>query len=141
MKKLLSIIIALFCIITLSSCGQTETQQETRADEKYENVCVDIGVNEDGYYGLMADVEIHRDTDGELGYIYIENPALLAFCVSSKWDGGVYILKQTEGNEIIDTLTEIAETLETAGNSELADQLNEVISTLGYSGPITKAST
>lgn len=52
--------------------------------ETYENMCVDIGVNGDGYYSLMSDVEINY-VDNEIGYIYLDEPTLLSYVISSKY--------------------------------------------------------
>lgn len=150
MKRALSIVLtALMLLFVITACTpQTETpQQEQPSDtytehtEEYNKVCVDIGVNEDGYYGLMADVTLHYNGDGSLEYVTVIDPALLAFNVSSQRGGGVYVIDLPDGNEAIDELSALAEELKAAGNEEYAERLNRIIEIITSGGPFTQAST
>lgn len=147
MKRILSITLAIFLVFSLASCaGESKTAtevEETHGErtETHENMCVDIGVNEDGYYALMSDVEIHYGESGNPEWVYIDDPVLLAFCVSSEMDGGVYILDLTEGEKVITELTEIAIVLEDAGLDEYAQRIYSVLEIISNSGPFTQAST
>lgn len=150
MKRALSIVLtALMLLFAITACTpQTETpQQEQPSDtytehtEEYNTVCVDIGVNEDGYYGLMADVTLHYNDDGSLEYVTVIDPALLAFNVSSDRGGGVYLIDLPDGNEAIDELSAIAEEMRAAGMEEYAERINKIIEIFTNSGPLTQAST
>lgn len=143
MKRIVQLFICLAIVFALTSCGQqtvpagSETPEER--SERYEQVCVDIGVNEDGYYGLMADVEINY-YGKELEYIYIDDPALLAFCVSSE-RGGVWLIDLEKGNQIIDELTEVSEALKEAGLTDYGSRIDAIIEKIASCGPFTQAST
>ena len=144
MKRILSIILVLI-MLSLTACGATPNKQ-TEADppdgertKEYESVCVDIGVHDDGYYGLMANVSIHYNEDGTLGWITVLDPALLAFNVSSTLGGGVYIINLPDGNKAIDELSSVSEALKAAGMTDYAERIDAVIAIIG--SPITQAST
>ena len=144
MKRILSIILVLI-MLSLTACGATPNKQ-TEADppdgertEEYESVCVDIGVHDDGYYGLMANVSIHYNEDGTLGWITVLDPALLAFNVSSTLGGGVYVINLPDGNKAIDELSSVSEALKAAGMTNYAERIDAVIAIIG--SPITQAST
>lgn len=144
MKRILSILLVLI-MLSLTACGATPNKQ-TEADppdgertEEYESVCVDIGVHDDGYYGLMANVSIHYNEDGTLGWITVLDPALLAFNVSSTLGGGVYVINLPDGNKAIDELSYISEALKAAGMTDYAERIDAVIAIIG--SPITQAST
>ena len=141
MKKVLTITLCVILLLVCASCTKPPEDAGTVEPTKYENLCVDIGVNEDGYYGLMSDVEIHYGEDGSVDWIYLDDPVVLAFKVSSEWDGGVYLLKQSAGNNAIDTLAEVSAELHDEGNDDLAARVDAVISIIGNAGPITEAST
>lgn len=115
------------------------TTDEERT-EKYNDICVDIGINEDGYYALMGDIEINYSKDA-VDYIYVEDPAVLTFNVSSEYKGGVWVMDLDEGQKAIDELTEIVEILKASGNSELTSRIETVIETISNSGPFTQAIT
>lgn len=144
MKRILSILLVLI-MLSLTASGETPNKQ-TEADppdgkrtEEYESVCVDIGVHDDGYYGLMANVSIHYNEDGTLGWITVLDPALLAFNVSSTLGGGVYVINLPDGNKAIDELSSISVALKAAGMTDYAERIDAVIAIIG--SPITQAST
>ena len=88
MKKILSLLLIIALLFTLAGCGAGEateadtsppTQESTEPTEErveYDNLYIDIGVNEDGYYGLMGPAELTY-YNGELVSVYIDDPALL----------------------------------------------------------------
>lgn len=137
MKKLLALLLSLSMVFPLSGCGDQKPDEETI---NYKVVCTDIKVNEDGYYALTGPVELTY-YQGELTNIYIDDPTLLYFAVSSRFDGGVYILDLTEGEALIGELTAISEELTESGNTALAERINQMIEQLQNCGPITGAST
>ncbi len=150
MKKLFAVLLVLV-LLTLTACDAApeipgETPSETVTSEvqdetkNAEHICVDIAVNQSGFYSLFADAELQYH-DGEIDCIYITNPALLAFQVSEQFGGGVYLLNLDEGEYIVDALTEIANTMKGKGEDNLAEQLEYIINTITESGPITNAST
>lgn len=152
MKRLLSLLLIIALLLTLAGCGAGETteadtspptQEITKPTEErvaYDNLYIDIGVNEDGYYGLMGPAELTY-YDGELMSVYVDDPALLYFTVSSFWGGGVYLVDMPDGDTIIDELSAVAEQLKATGQTELAAKIDAIIEIFVQSGPITGAST
>ena len=136
MKKLLAILLSLSIVLAFAGC-QTKESEVTSEQVAEDFVCIGIRTHEDGYYSLMSSVELSY-YEGELSEIYIDEPTLLAFAVSSFYNGGVYILDLTEGEELINELSAIAEETE---NPELAERINAIIEHLRQIGPITGAST
>lgn len=119
----------------------TATTEFSRERVKtYENICVDVGTDGDGYYALMSNVEIHYD-ENDISYFYIDDPTLLAFRVSSEYNGGVWVLDLDEGEKVLNDLREVNEILKKSGNTELSEKLQNSIDILEYSGPFTQAST
>lgn len=154
MKKNFSGITACFLMLSLA-IGESSALAEMKIDqtpktkvvttdeertEKYNDICADIGINEDGYYALMGDIEINYSKDA-VDYIYVEDLAVLTFSVSSEYKGGVWVLDLDEGQKAIDELTEVVEILKASGNSELTSRIEAVIETISNSGPFTQAST
>lgn len=152
MKKILSLLLIFALLFTLAGCGAGETteadtspptQESTEPTEErveYDNLYIDIGVNEDGYYGLMGPAELTY-YNGELESVYIDDPALLYFAVSSFFGGGVYLVDMPDGDAIIDELSAVAEELKATGQTELAAKIDAIIAVFVQSGPITGAST
>ena len=136
MKKLLAILLSLSMVLAFTGC-QTKEPEVTSEQVAEDFVCIGIRTHEDGYYSLMSSVELSY-YEGKLSEIYIDEPTLLAFAVSSFYNGGVYILDLTEGEELINELSAIAEETE---NPELAERINAIIEHLRQIGPITGAST
>lgn len=136
MKRILSLFICSILLISLCSCAAAPEERT----ETYKRACIDIGVNEDGYYGLAGDVDIHYSGDN-LDYIYVEDPCVLAFNASSERGGGVWLLDLEDGNTAIDELTTVAEALKEAGQTEYAEKINAVIEIIAKGGPLTSAST
>lgn len=152
MKKLLVALLTIMLVLSFTSCGKavedTETTAETEADteelaatiphDHYENMCIDVNIHEDGYYSFYGDVDLYY-YNGELSDVFIQNPTLLAFDVSSFYDNGFYFMKLSEGDKVIDKLTEVAAALEAAGRSDLAEKVNGAIESIGL--PWEQAST
>ena len=65
-----------------------------------ERMPVGIKVGEEGYYSVMADVELVY-YKGEIAEVYLDNPTLLAFRVSENWDGGAVVYDYAEVERII----------------------------------------
>ena len=136
MKKLLAILLSLSMVLAFTGCQTKEPEVASeRVAEDF--VCVSSRAHEDGYYSLMSSVELTY-YEGELSEIYIDEPTLLAFAVSSFYNGGVYILDLAEGEELINELSAIAAEIE---DPELAERINAIIEYLQQIGPITGAST
>jgi len=136
MKKLLAILLSLSMVLAFTGC-QAKEPEVTSERVAEDHVCIGIRAHEDGYYSLMSSVELTY-YEGELSEIYIDEPTLLAFAVSSFYSGGVYILDLTEGEELINELSAIAAEIE---DPELAERINAIIEYLQQIGPITGAST
>ena len=152
MRKLLSLLLIIALLLPVAGGGAGETteadtspptQESTEPTEErvaYDNIYIDIGVDEDGYYGLMGPAELTY-YDGELVSVYVDDPALLYFAVSSFWGGGVYLVDMPDGDTIIDELSAVAEQLKATGQTELAAKIDAIIAVFVQSGPITGAST
>lgn len=153
MKKLLSLLLIIALLLTFAGCGAGNTDTEPTAAPPtqeaaepteevvaYDLINIDIGVNEDGYYGLMGPAELTY-YNGQLTNVYVDDPALLYFAVSSEFGGGVYLVDMADGDAIIDDLSAVAEELKAAGQTELAAKIDAIIAVFVQSGPITGAST
>lgn len=57
----------------------------------YEQICVNIDYGDGCCYMLYADVSVNYD-DGEVSNIVINNPELLAYDVTEKYEGGLYVI-------------------------------------------------
>lgn len=132
MKKLLAILLSISMVLAFTGCQTKESEQISE-----DFVCIGIRTHEDDYYSLMSSVELSY-YEGELSEIYIDEPTLLAFAISSRYNGGVYILDLTEGEAFINELSAIAEEID---NPELVERVNALIEKLQQIGPITGAST
>lgn len=158
MKKLLALLLALVLVV-LTACGTTPAvdnaeppvNNETTASDNSsaapdnendvaDNIVVGISVGEDGYYCLMADVELGY-YEGDIVEIGITDPALLSFQVSENFDYGVYIFSLTEGDAILETLAEVMQELESTGQNELAARIRLILDDFSNAGPIISAST
>ena len=154
MKRILSLMVIFALLLAFSACSTptegvytsdteippTATQDAQEEVVAVEHAYIDIGVNEDGYYGLMGSLEI-RYYGGEVESVYIDDPTLLYFNVSSEWGDGVYIFRMPEGDAIIDDLTAVAEELKAAGHSDLGAKVDAIIDSFTNAGPIEGAST
>ena len=154
MKRILSLMVIFALLLAFSACSAppegvytsdtesppTATQDAQEEVVTVEHAYIDIGVNEDGYYGLMGPLEI-RYYGGEVESVYIDDPTLLYFNVSSEWGDGVYIFRMPEGDAIIDDLTAVAEELKEAGHNDLGAKVDAIIDSFTNAGPIEGAST
>lgn len=73
--------------------------------------------------------------------VYVEEPAILAFSVSSEYQGGVWILDLNEGNSVLASLEEVRTALSQNGNTDLAEKIDAVIQQFETAGPFTNVST
>lgn len=121
--------------VAISSVEPIQKKVETR-----ESLCIDVEINGDGYYALMSDAEIHYG-ENEIDYIYLNDPILLAFNVSSEYNGGVWVLDLDEGEKILSELAEVNEALKANENGKLSERVEYAIQLLENSGPFTYAST
>lgn len=119
-----------------SLAGQTALPQTQR----YEDVFVDIRANGDGHYSLVGTAEVQL---GERGVerLTLEEPALLAFSVSSAYAGGVWVMDLKQGETVLSSLREVQTSLSRSGNTALAQEIGSVIAQLETAGPYTQAST
>lgn len=143
-RKVTAMILAVLMTATLAGCGQQ--QEEEGSVEAFvptgeiaaEGVTVDVEVNGDGHYTYLADVAVDFGEDGLIQAVTVENTALLAFSVSSLYEGGVYLYSGTEMQEVIAQLESAAD----AAEDEAAKELIEgVIEALANGGPIVGEST
>lgn len=151
MRKIFALLLAL--VMLLTGCGApapatsdtvvsepASTEGHTEETVYSEYAVIDIAVNDDGYYCLMGQISVDL-FDGEPIAVVIDDPALLAFQVSSQMDGGVYVFKLNEGDAVIECLTAVMEELTATGKTELAAEIQEVLDIFSCSGPFIQAST
>lgn len=161
--KFLLLMLIISMTLTISGCS-SEAPEQSQLDEKpdielsaedellsselpisdepqrFESVIVDIQTGGDGYYSLMSDVEVQVGEHG-IESVFVEEPVLLAFSVSSEHQGGVWILDLNKGEEVIESLKKIQERLSEEGSDDLAAELASAIEKIEMSGPFTQAST
>lgn len=140
MKKILALLLAASICLVMTACAKSveasppsESEAET---EKSTVIYIDVG--EQGCYNLLADVELNYDDDGELTYISLTDPTLLAFSVSERWEGGVCLIS---GSEMTEIMTLLHEMLQTYRSDALQDDLIKVIEMLENHPAMTGAST
>ncbi len=139
--RFLLLMLVISMTLTISGCSSSAPEQsQTDEPQRFESVIVDIQTGGDGYYNLMSDVEVQVGERGIEG-VFVEEPVLLAFSVSSEHQGGVWILDLKEGEEVIESLKEIQERLAEEGSIDLAAELASAIEKVEMSGPFTQAST
>lgn len=145
MKRLLMLLMAAVLCLNLTACAEPIKEQEEQPvqevteDENVtcEMVCVGVEVGEQGYYSLLADVELDY-YDGKVSAVYIIDPALLAFSVSERWAGGVCLMS---GEDMAELMTLLHEMLQTYRSEALQEDILKVIEMLENSPAITGAST
>ena len=142
-KKLIAGLITLAMAATLAGCGQRPEEGTVEAfvptgEISAESVCLDMTLNEDGYYSMFADVTVDFGDDGPIQAVEVDNTALLAFKVSSYYPGGIYLYAGEDMQELIARLKDAADA---AGDSEAKDLIESVIEELEMGGPIEGAST
>ena len=139
--RFLLLMLVISMTLTISGCSSSAPEQsQTDEPQRFESVIVDIQTGGDGYYNLMSDVEGQVGERGIEG-VFVEEPVLLAFSVSSEHQRGVWILDLKEGEEVIESLKEIQERLAEEGSIDLAAELASAIEKVEMSGPFTQAST
>lgn len=114
MKKIIAVLICLCLCASFSGCSSKNTpsdaETENKEDDYYENICVDITTEGDGFYSTFADVTVVYHGNG-VSYIVVENPTVLAFKVSDKYDGGVCLIDGAEIEQMIHSLTAAMDSL------------------------------
>lgn len=141
MKKIITFTMCVFLLAAFSACASSQDSTGARI-VKYSGLPVDITVNTDGKYALAGGETYICYTDEDtISNIIVENPFLVGYKVSSEWDGGVYIMKQSTAGAALEVLTEVASELKEIGDEDRADRLYEVINTIESAGPYTGAST
>ena len=117
-----------------------DTDAHTEETLYCESAIIDLTVHDDGYYCLMSDISVTM-YDGQPIAVVIDDPALLAFQVSTFMDGGVYVFKLNEGDAVIESLTAVMEELTAKGETDLAAEIQEALDVFSVSGPFIQAST
>lgn len=117
-----------------------DEQAQEKEIQQSDHALVDIAVNGDGHYSLMGDVKVQFDGE-QVESISIKEPMLLAFSVSSKHQGGVWIMDRDEGEDMLASMEELHRILSQSGNTDLAKQVHALIERFEMAGPISGAST
>lgn len=146
----ISLLLLTLPIVVYASEDENTNELELRNDnieiipkvetKNYENMCVDIKINEDGFYSLMSNVQVHY-VNGEIDYLSLDEPTLLSFVISSQYNHALWLLDKNEGEKIINNLTELKNELEKQGDDEQAIKIKNIIEYFKNIGPITGAST
>ena len=142
MKKVLQFLLVLSIIFALVSCSTSSVNDTTNEVESYQSneVIVDISDDYYGYFSNYADVTIEYDNDtGMIHYIHVDNPALLAFEIDDRHEGG---LGTVTGNEVNFMLTNLQNYASNADMSEEdAEMFRKVLDILNGISCIEGAST
>lgn len=135
-----AIIFAVAIVLTFQGCTEEKEAEQTVEDGTValENVCVDIGIDGNGYYGLMGDCELTY-YNGEITAIYVNDPVLLAFKVSDQYEGGVCTMSGAEMAELMEMLEDLRQIY--ADNEELQAAVVQIIELLEMHPAVTGAST
>lgn len=152
MKKTIKLIsMLLLILLLLSGCAgnvdvpevsQPSNLSEASNELTTEPVRVIIDVYDEywGQYCLMSEVKFeHYDEDGLPDYIWVENPALLAFAVGDEFEGG---LGSVEGTSVEYMISHIQEYVDTHA-LEYDDQqmFEEILNILNNIVVVTGSST
>lgn len=116
-----------------AGAGQEQTLSLNRIN-------MDIEDADGRYYNALADVEIYYE-QGKPIYMSVENPALLSFQLSSKYHGGIWLLNQEEGNQMLSDLKDMKEQFNQQGLEKYCEQVERMIQQLDNAGPVTGAGT
>lgn len=146
MKKVIAILICICLCISFAGCANRSTLSESveiadvpetseqvteKEDEYYEQVCVDIATEGNGCYSTFSDVTIAYYED-KVSYILIENPTLLAFQVSDRYEGSVCLIDGVELEQMIQSLIDAKNALsETDVASAYIDIVLEILQSKG----------
>lgn len=112
----------------------------TQDVETLENIHIDVQANGDGFYCLRSDAEIQY-VDNQIVDIFINDPTLFSFSVSSEYHGGVWLMNLDDGEQILAGITEVRNALDSNENEDLLQELDEILHILEHSGPYTNSST
>ena len=139
MKRIIAILMALVLTVLLAACGGESEQPDKDIVEEYKSAVVDISDADNGFFNTMADVELHYYA-GELSYILVKEPTLLAFKVSDEWVGGMCVYSGEQICDILQMLVELEASFMDDEDARL-DDVELIIDKLESMLLLTEAST
>lgn len=139
MKRIIAILMALVLAVLLAACGGESEQPDKDIVEEYKSIVVDISDADNGFFNTMADVELHYYA-GELSYILVKEPTLLAFKVSDEWVGGMCVYSGEQICDILQMLVELEASFIDDEDARL-DDVELIIDKLESMLLLTEAST
>lgn len=125
--------------VSETSTSVPDTAEVIQTDNNFQ-VIIDVYDDYYGQYCLMSNVKFeHYDDDGLPDYIWVENPALLAFQVGREFEGGLGTIEGTSVEYMISNIEEYME------NNELdyddAEMFKNILNILNNVVVVTGAST
>lgn len=153
MKKIISVLVILLVFASLlTSCSASVDAPEvsttpdsapTSLDAEVitsPEVIIDVFDTYYGQYCLMSEVKFeHYDDDGIPEYIWVENPALLAFQVGNEFEGGLGTVEGTSVEYMISHIQEYVDTHELEYDDQ--QMFEEILNILNNIVVVTGAST
>lgn len=153
MKKIISVLVILLVFASLlTGCSMSVDAPEvsttldsapTSLDAEVitsPEVIIDVFDTYYGQYCLMSKVKFeHYDDDGLPDYIWVENPALLAFQVGNEFEGGLGTVEGTSVEYMISHIQEYVDTHELEYDDQ--QMFEEILNILNNIVVVTGAST
>jgi len=139
MKRVIALFMAVVLTVLLAACGGESPKPNEDYTEEVKSVVVDISDADNGYFDTVADVELHYH-NGELSYILVNEPTMLAFEVSDEWVGGMCVYSGEQISEVLQMLVEI-EARHMEDGDTMLDTLEQIIEKLEACLLLTQAST
>lgn len=122
-----------------TSTSMSDTPEVIQTDNNFQ-VIIDVYDDYYGQYCLMSNVKFeHYDDDGLPDYIWVENPALLAFQVSREFEGGLGTIEGTSVEHMISHIEEYMENNEL--DYEDVEMFKNILNILNNVVIVTGAST
>lgn len=131
-SKIICAALALLCAcLLLVGCSRNDSSTTADLPQSInelnlENICVDIATDNNGFYSLIANVNL---CSGESGIysLYITDPRVLAFNVSDSYIGGVCLINGMDIETLLDRLNTMSEDIESGDKNSALEKLKEVV--------------
>ena len=124
--------------------GVPEERAEEYVDidalQRFEGVPVQISANGDGQYLFVSDIELRM---GQFGVedVYIDQPTLLSYAVSSAYADGAWVLDGAEAEQLRTHLTRAQELLTEQCSPQAAEEIAAALAQLDAADLYTQSST
>ncbi len=131
-SKFICTIHVLLCVgLLMVGCNRNDSNTTTDASQNInelnlENVYVDIATDDNGFYSLLANVNLYSDEGGIYSF-YITDPRVLAFNVSDSYIGGVCLINGMDIETLLDRLNAMSEDIESGDKDSALEKLKEIV--------------